>query len=658
MEASFPLRKWRTNSQELREIINEKEEKEINKKNEINKKEKVEYKNEDLQNSKVLGIVWNELDDKLILSVKGLFENVKEEMPTKREILKIIAGIYDPIGFVQPLTIGLKLLFREICLLNVGWDETLPNEICTKWLKVVQSFMNIPAIVVNRYYFTGCSIDDPIEKIYLHGFSDAADLAYGCCVYIKGVTKCENVIINFVTSKSRVVPLKKQEFTIPRKELLGNFILSTLIENVYSSLSREMFIDGYFCWSDSMITLSWIKAIHKEFKTFVENRVNKIRKFVSPSLWNYCSTDDNPADLTTRKENSVHDDLWWQGPSFLLENIEKTLHEKNLPSLGEDSLIEFEREEKKSVLININEVHHSIGKVIVIEKFSCLQKLYRITAYVLRFLRNIRVPKEERVMTSELNVDEIREAEFRWIKENQTIIDQEDRQQLEKCLNVTLDTKGLLRTNDRIKNADIPYETRSPIVINREHKLAELITIDCHRLVQHLGARQTLAEIRNRFWITRGRSFVRGVLAKYPCPCKKFNPRHYRYPEEADLPKLRLRDDVPFSGTGVDYFGPILCKNVYIEDELEDELYKSYTALYTCATTRGVVLDLVQDATATAFVSSLIRFIARRGCPQKVLSDNPVCRVWHGCTRDFFDAYWTVHLSKIGLNVRDLTLFY
>ncbi|XP_066923450.1 uncharacterized protein [Clytia hemisphaerica] len=204
MEASFPLRKWRTNSQELRENINEKEEKEINKKNEINKKEKVEYKNEDLQNSKVLGIVWNELDDKLILSVKGLFENVKEEMPTKREILKIIAGIYDPIGFVQPLTIGLKLLFREICLLNVGWDETLPNEICTKWLKVVQSFMNVPAIVVNRYYFTGCSINDPIEKIYLHGFSDAADLAYGCCVYIKGVTKCENVIINFVTSKSRV----------------------------------------------------------------------------------------------------------------------------------------------------------------------------------------------------------------------------------------------------------------------------------------------------------------------------------------------------------------------------------------------------------------------------------------------------------------------
>ena len=482
-------------------------------------KERVEYK--DLQNSKILGIVWNEIDDQLVLSMKELFENVdSSKMPTKREILKIIAGIYDPIGLIQPLTIGLKLLFREICLLNVGWDETLPKEICTKWLKIVRSFMDVPAVAVNRYYFAGCSIDDPIENIYLHGFSDAADLAYGCCVYIKGVTKYGNVIINLVTSKSRVVPLKKQEYSIPRKELLGNFILSNLIGHVNASLSKEMCIDGYFCWSDSMITLSWIKAIHKEFKTFVENRVNKIRKYISPSLWNYCSTKENPADLTTRKENSVHDDLWWQGPSFLLENIEKTLHEKNLPSLGGDSLIEFEREEKKSVLININEVHHSIGNVIVIEKFSCLQKLYRVTAYVLRFLRNIRVPKEERVMTSELNVDEIREAEFRWIKENQTTIDQEDRQQLEKCLNVALDTKGLLRTNDRIKNADIPYETRSPIVINRKHKLAELITIDCHRLVQHLGARQTLAESRNRFWITRGRSFVRGVLAKCSCPCK------------------------------------------------------------------------------------------------------------------------------------------
>ena len=44
--------------------------------------------------------------------------------------------------------------------------------------------------------------------------------------------------------------------------------------------------------------------------------------------------------------------------------------------------------------------------------------------------------------------------------------------------------------------------------------------------------------------------------------------------------------------------------------------------LYTCASTRGVVLDLVHNGTARTFISSFTRFIARRGCPVVVLSDN------------------------------------
>ena len=43
--------------------------------------------------------------------------------------------------------------------------------------------------------------------------------------------------------------------------------------------------------------------------------------------------------------------------------------------------------------------------------------------------------------------------------------------------------------------------------------------------------------------------------------------------------------------------------------------------LYTCASSRGVVLDLVPDS-AKEFVNSLRRYIARRGCPQEILSDN------------------------------------
>ena len=103
------------------------------------------------------------------------------------------------------------------------------------------------------------------------------------------------------------------------------------------------------------------------------------------------------------------------------------------------------------------------------------------------------------------------------------------------------------------------------------------------------------------------------------CKCNKYNTRPYSYPDSANLPSVRLRSDVPFSGVGVDYLGPLYCMNIYNRDK---EMFKCYVVLYTCASTRGVVLDLVHNGTARTFISSFTRFIARRGCPVVVLSDN------------------------------------
>ena len=90
------------------------------------------------------------------------------------------------------------------------------------------------------------------------------------------MTKCGNISVTFVTSKSRIVPLKKS-ITMPQLELLENFILPNLIRSVYNWLSEEIFIEELICWTDSFILLSWIKAVYQELKLFVQNRVIKIR---------------------------------------------------------------------------------------------------------------------------------------------------------------------------------------------------------------------------------------------------------------------------------------------------------------------------------------------------------------------------------------------
>ena len=59
-------------------------------------------------------------------------------------------------------------------------------------------------------------------------------------------------------------------------------------------------------------------------------------------------------------------------------------------------------------------------------------------------------------------------------------------------------------------------------------------------------------------------------------------------------------------------------------NSLEDDygLFKCYVVLYTCASIRGVVLELVPDASSKNFVCRFRKFIARRGCPGELLSDN------------------------------------
>ena len=54
---------------------------------------------------------------------------------------------------------------------------------------------------------------------------------------------------------------------------------------------------------------------------------------------------------------------------------------------------------------------------------------------------------------------------------------------------------------------------------------------------------------------------------------------------------------------------------------IRDDAEFSYIVIYTCASTQGVILDVVPDGSAETFINSSKKFISRRGCPVKILSD-------------------------------------
>ena len=205
------------------------------------------------------------------------------------------------------------------------------------------------------------------------------------------ISQSRNISVKFVTAKSRVVPIKKK-LTIPRKELLGNFILAKSMIVVNKALSDELVINDKFYWTDSMITLSWIKAENKEFKTFVQNRVNSIRKLSNPKNWFYVNTKQNPADIITREKDFDLENcnLWWEGPSYLKsENLLNDVFVKSNESFNGSSPDPRGEEERKIVFVNNCTEISDIGVIIDVNRFGTLQKLLNVTAYVLRFVNNL-----------------------------------------------------------------------------------------------------------------------------------------------------------------------------------------------------------------------------------------------------------------------------
>ena len=154
--------------------------------------------------------------------------------------------------------------------MNINWDDLI-GELLVEWKKISENLKRCEEIVIEHCYFI-YNLSDPIKEIYLHGFSDASQSAYAACIYLQSVTQLRNVTAKFVTAKSRVIPIKKS-FTIPRLELLGNFILSKLICNIYNGICDDIEVEDILCWSDSQISLAWIKDINSEFKTFVKKKM-------------------------------------------------------------------------------------------------------------------------------------------------------------------------------------------------------------------------------------------------------------------------------------------------------------------------------------------------------------------------------------------------
>ena len=263
-----------------------------------------------------------------------------------------------------------------------------------------------------------------------------------------------------------------KNLSIPRIELLSCLLLSKLVTSVRDSLESEVYICRTFCWSDSQVTLWWIKQVSKVWKVWISNRVCMIRENVPVECWKFVSGGDNPSDLATRTNTSLANlcgEIWFHGPSFL------QLPESEWPTF--DKIVENSRDiafneegGDINVLLNSVSLEEGIGKVITIEKFSCLKKLLRVTGYVLRFVRNLRrcLDGKEKVI-GELVPEDLEETERLWLIHEQVfIVNDSSFEKRKVSLNLFYDEFNLLRSKTKMNNVhDIHFRKSERVLLRK-----------------------------------------------------------------------------------------------------------------------------------------------------------------------------------------------
>ena len=172
----------------------------------------------------------------------------------------------------------------------------------------------------------------------------------------------------------------------------------------------------------------------------------------------------------------------------------------------------------------------------------------------------------------------------------------------------------LLRVEGRLEKAELPIDTKHPIILPGRHALTRLIVLNEHSVAGHAGPSYTLMKTRQRFWIIHGISSVKYYISDCgSCALYKAKPIRQLM---SDLPVCRLTNcNKAFKICGTDYLGSFR----YRQNRNE---CKAWGLLFTCLCTRCIHVELVTSLDLNSFLLAYTRFTNLRGPVDTMYSDN------------------------------------
>ncbi|XP_065357232.1 uncharacterized protein LOC135951499 [Calliphora vicina] len=566
---------------------------------------------EDNSSTKTLGIRWNACSDEFYF-VADTFPELSNF--TKREILSQIAKLFDPAGWLAPCIVLAKMLMQKIWMEGTGWDEVITPDTLQQWKTFQSNYTIINTIRIPRW-INYC----PKAEIQFHGFCDASEKAYAAALYVR-IANDNFVSTHLISSKTKVAPIKT--LSIPRLELCGAVLLAEMVENLVPTLVAENY--SVFCWTDSTIVLSWLAKPPCNWLTFVANRVSKITQVIEYSKWNHVNSETNPADIASRgvyPENLVNNELWWFGPHWLRSE------RSQWPRLDLSKITETIQEVKPV------KVHFSYFSNFddLLERFSSYNRAMRVLAYVYRFYyrthRRYRSSfvKDSTVLSSS-EIIFIRDKlisvcqkawypnEYKALSANQIL----PKSSSILNLNPFLDPEGIIRSCGRLESSPgLTYNEKHPIIIPYNAQFSKLLVKFVHDVSLHGGNQLVLRLLRTQYWIPKAKNLIKFTINK----CKTCIVYKKRCQQQimAALPSERAEITRPFTHTGLDFAGPFDVKSY---SGRACRISKGYVCVFVCFSTKAIHLEATSELSTQAFLAAFSRFVARRGCPLHLHSDN------------------------------------
>ena len=565
---------------------------------------------------RALGVHWcvenDALEFRIVLSDKPL---------TRRGILSTISSIYDPLGLVAPFLLKGKQIMQHLCTAHIDWDQEINSDECTAWERWRASLYHLESVRIPRCFKPPWLTEVSAE---LHHFSDACQIGYGQCSYLRLVNTDNEVHSSLVMGKSRVVPAKP--VTVPRLELTA----ATVSVKVGRMIEREVQYESIksIYWTDSKAVLGYINNEARRFHTFVANRVQLIRDYSSCESWKYIESEMNPADDASRGlacEKACSDHRWFKGPEFLWQTGDQWPEQSAVEPVDE-----CDSEVKKQVTVCATQPSTSSSEVIsrLLNYHSSWYKLKRSIAWILVIITQLYLKVKGmklRDMSKALTVDELQKAELSILKYVQREVYPEEisavrkQQSVKRSSNIyrlspIMIDDQLLAIEGRLRNSCLSAASKHQVILPNKHHVTSLIIEHFHQKACHAGKEFVLALIRENYWIVRAREAVRRVL-KQCITCRKCYCRPATQ-KMADLPLHRVEpNSPPFTYVGVDFFGPFLVK-------VGRSQAKRYGCIFTCMTVRAIHIEVAHSLDTDSFINALQRFISRRGQPLEVSSDN------------------------------------